>query len=98
MANVDLNVRTSGIENLDLSTVEPYDTPIWDKLLAEMVPEDQREEFPFDHSTDDVQWPFDHSDDDDRVKGNDGDDDGREDERDSSPDENSPAEEGEGSG
>jgi len=83
------------IEDVDISTVEPYDTPIWDELLAKMVPEDQREEFPFDHSTDDdrVQWPFDHSDDDDRVKGNTSDDDGT-DERDDATDENSPPEEG----
>jgi hypothetical protein len=96
MANVDLSVRTSGIENLDLSGVAPYDTPIWDQLLAEMVPEDQRKEFPFDHSTDvdQIQWPFDQRDDDDRVKGHGSDDDGR-DERDSSPDdEDAPTEEG----
>jgi len=75
-------LRAYPIEDVDLSGVEPYDTPIWDELLAEMVPEDQREMFPFDHE-----------DDDDRVKGNDSDDDGA-DERDDTPDEDPPAEEG----
>ena len=75
-------IKAYPIEDVDLSGVEPHDTPIWDELLAEMVPEDQREMFPFDHE-----------DDDDRVKGNTSDDDGT-DERDDATDEDSPATEG----
>jgi len=77
------------IDHVDISTVEPNDTPIWDALLRELVSEDQHSEFPF--GREDFSFSF-GSDDGDRVEGNDDDDDG--DERDSARDENSPAEEG----
>jgi hypothetical protein len=84
MAHGDLR----SISDVDISAVEPYDTPIWDELVKKLVAPEQRGEFPFSQSS---------SDSDDRVKGNDSDDDddGTEDERNSSPEsEDSPAPEG----
>lgn len=36
------------IDDVDISVVTPLDTPIWDELISQLVPADQRKHFPFD--------------------------------------------------
>lgn len=91
----------SPIDHVDISAVEPHDTPIWDELLSKLVPAEQHDHFPFDREPGSLLFPIEDEEvptgedpSGDEVKGNDDDGNSDRDERDDTENENPEADEG----